>query len=394
MTVTRDTKLVRAAELSLRLHANGEVTWSSTSGTLRLGPRALELLLAFEHPRAFGEGLDAFVMRGERDFVEATSTALSLVRLGLLREEGAPTFAESTSPWEAATTHVAMLGDLRRTTSFVEALRDTVRPDDVVLDVGTGTGVLAVAAAKAGAAHVYAIEASRLANIAEAMAQANGVADRVTVVRGWSTRIDLPRRATVLVSETIGDDPLEERILEISADARRRLLTADARLIPSSLGLYAAPVEVPENLLQLLTVTPESAMRWKAATGIDFQTLVTADAGHLRSATLTPSEAKRCRMLGPSSHLLDVIPGQRAPTSSGTAAAHVTDTGTLHGLLLLFEARLTDSIRLTSDPRHTDVNHHWRTPLWLQPTPRMVTPGDILTLRWSSGAGTTRVEVT
>ena len=76
--------------------------------------------------------------------------------------------------------------------------------------------MLAVAAARAGARHVYAIEATPLAHEAREVVRANGLEDRVTVVEGWSTRISLPERASVAVSEILGSDALEERVLPCS----------------------------------------------------------------------------------------------------------------------------------------------------------------------------------
>ena len=68
-----------------------------------------------------------------------------------------------------------MLHDERRTGDYLAALAAAVRPSDVVLDIGTGSGVLAVAAAKAGARHVYAVEASDIADVAERVFAVNGV---------------------------------------------------------------------------------------------------------------------------------------------------------------------------------------------------------------------------
>ena len=81
-----------------------------------------------------------------------------------------------------------MLDDDRRTEAYLAALTKAVRPEDVVLDIGTGTGVLAVAAARAGARHVYAVEATDIADVAERVFTANGVGDRVTLIRGGRPR--------------------------------------------------------------------------------------------------------------------------------------------------------------------------------------------------------------
>ena len=63
----------------------------------------------------------------------------------------------------------------------------------------------------------------------------------VTLVPGWSRQIELPEPADLLVAEVIGNEPLEEEILETTLDARRRLLKPDARLIPHTLTLLARP---------------------------------------------------------------------------------------------------------------------------------------------------------
>ena len=88
-----------------------------------------------------------------------------------------------------------MLHDDRRTGDYLAALAEAVRPGDVVLDIGTGSGVLAVAAARAGARRVYAVEASDIAEVAERVFAANGVTDTVTLVPGWSREIELPEPA-------------------------------------------------------------------------------------------------------------------------------------------------------------------------------------------------------
>jgi predicted RNA methylase len=104
--------------------------------------------------------------------------------------------------------HLALLNDRRRTTSFLDTIATVVRPGDVVVDVGTGTGVLALAAARAGARHVYAIEMGGIADCAEGLFEASDASDRITLVRGRSLDVRLPERADVLVCELIGHAPL------------------------------------------------------------------------------------------------------------------------------------------------------------------------------------------
>ena len=106
--------------------------------------------------------------------------------INVLIEEGAlvePDAARGpTRGWADPVEHARMLHDDRRTGDYLTALREAVRPGDVVLDLGTGSGVLAVAAARAGARRVYAIEATDIAEVAERVFAANGVQDRVTLI--------------------------------------------------------------------------------------------------------------------------------------------------------------------------------------------------------------------
>ena len=118
--------------------------------------------------------------------------------------------------------------------------------DDVVVDIGTGTGILAIAAARAGAQHVYAIESGNIADVAQNLFEANGLADRITLIKGYSTKINLPERADVLVSEIIGDEPLEEEVLKVTMDHAEQIPQTQWRLLPCALQVFGLPVTIPE----------------------------------------------------------------------------------------------------------------------------------------------------
>jgi|SRR5215813_11552852 len=93
--------------------------------------------------------------------------------------------------------HASMLNDRRRTAGYLASIRDVVKPGDVVVDIGTGTGILAIAAVRAGARHVYAIEEAR---VARTLFEATGMTDHMTLIRGRSTEVRLPQRADVLTN--------------------------------------------------------------------------------------------------------------------------------------------------------------------------------------------------
>lgn len=141
--------------------------------------------------------------------------------------------------------HRVLLEDEARVGAFAAAIRAVVRPGDVVLEVGTGTGVLAVLAARAGARRVYAVERTGLAEVARAVARENGVASRVRVFEGEARGLRLPERADLLITETIGHLGVEEGLGAIVRDARRRHLKPEARVLPRRLRLLVAPVSLP-----------------------------------------------------------------------------------------------------------------------------------------------------
>jgi hypothetical protein len=226
MAIDANSRLQRVPDVRLQLGSAGAVQVEVSEGLLDCGPAALHVLQRFGQPATLRELAAEPAVSGQQ-WIDRLDAALALIRSGVLRDVAATeTVGESPgyefdNPWA----HIRMLEDAPRTAGFIRAIEAKVRPGDTVVDIGTGTGILAMAAARSGAKHVYAIEAGAIAGHAERVIAANGLADRISVLRGWSSTVSLPQRADVLVTETIGSDPLDERILETVADARRRLLT-------------------------------------------------------------------------------------------------------------------------------------------------------------------------
>lgn len=137
----------------------------------------------------------------------------------------------------------ALLEDETRNAAFQRAIAARVTPGCAVLDIGAGTGVWAIAAARLGAARVVAVEREPLLRpVIERLARENGVGDRVFVETTDSRRLRVSRRFDLVISETVGNEGLEEGIVEIFRDARRRFLKPRGHLVPEALSLMAVPV--------------------------------------------------------------------------------------------------------------------------------------------------------
>lgn len=140
--------------------------------------------------------------------------------------------------------HVPMVNDAPRNDAYEAAIKALVRPGDLVLEIGTGSGLLAMMAARAGATVVTCEAVPWIAETARKVIEANGLSDRITVVNTLSTALTvggvLPRRADLLLSEIVASDFLSERIIPAVADARERLLMPDARILPERGGVRCA----------------------------------------------------------------------------------------------------------------------------------------------------------
>ncbi|KAK3128361.1 hypothetical protein QOZ80_6BG0460520 [Eleusine coracana subsp. coracana] len=114
--------------------------------------------------------------------------------------------------------------------------------DKVVLDVGTGSGILAIWSAQAGARKVYAVEATNMAEHARELARANGVTDIVEVIQGTVEDIELPEKVDVIISEWMGYFLLRESMFDSVICARDRWLKPDGVMYPSHARMWLAPI--------------------------------------------------------------------------------------------------------------------------------------------------------
>lgn len=134
--------------------------------------------------------------------------------------------------------HVLMVRETARNDAYERAIRRAVRPGMRVLDIGAGTGLLAMMAARAGAAAVFTCESNpAIADAATEIIALNGYADRVSVLAKHSTAIDpvadLGGPVDLLISEVLASDLLGEGVLPTVVDAAARLLKPGGAMIPA-----------------------------------------------------------------------------------------------------------------------------------------------------------------
>jgi len=207
-----------------------------------LGPGARRLVEAIEGrpdlPRRLAEM--ALVLRGRGAGRDARALADAARRLApddpRLHELTEWSIRHQVPRW-----HFPLVHDAARNRAYADALNHFVEPGMTVFEIGTGTGLLAMLAARAGAAHVYTCESQpAVAAVAREIIARNGLAERITVLARNATELrlgeDLPARADLFVAEIVDNSLLGEGVLPLTEFARAELLTPDAILLPRAVG--------------------------------------------------------------------------------------------------------------------------------------------------------------
>ncbi len=147
--------------------------------------------------------------------------------------------------------HFPMMNDSVRNSGYEKALGAAIKKGDVVLDIGTGSGLLAMLAIRQGASRVITCEEiPMIARKAQEIIRLNGYSDRIQIINKRSTSLvvgkDFPERADVLVTEIFDDGLLGEGAFVAIEHARLNLLKTNARVIPSGVRVLAMCIESQE----------------------------------------------------------------------------------------------------------------------------------------------------
>ncbi|CAJ1024422.1 Protein (DUF1698)/Tellurite resistance protein TehB [Leishmania shawi] len=161
--------------------------------------------------------------------------------------------------------HMEMLKDYHRTTTYRDAIwrNAYMFKDKVVLDVGCGTGILSMFAARAGARKVIGIDCSNVAVQARQIVQDNGFSDIITIIQGKVEELDLDEKVDIIISEWMGYFLLYESMLNTVLYARDRWGASDVKILPSSANMYACGITDPQYVEQKFDI-------WNNVNGLDF----------------------------------------------------------------------------------------------------------------------------
>ncbi|NWR36591.1 ANM7 methyltransferase, partial [Tachuris rubrigastra] len=156
----------------------------------------------------------------------------------------------------ARSRYADMLHDKDRNVKYYQGIRAAVSrvkergEQAIVLDIGTGTGLLSMMAASAGADFCYAVEVFRpMANAAVKIVEKNGFSDKIKVINKHSTEVtvgpdgDMECRANILVTELFDTELIGEGALPTYEHAHKHLVQEGCEAVPHRATVYVQLVE-------------------------------------------------------------------------------------------------------------------------------------------------------
>jgi tetratricopeptide (TPR) repeat protein len=274
--------------------------------------------------------------------------------------------------------HFEMLADLSRNQGYEEAINRNVKAGQTVLDIGTGSGILSMMCARAGADKVYSCET--IADIAEAAQEVivdNGFEERIEIFHTRSNNLkvgkQLPEKADVLVSEILDTGLLGEGVLPALRHAKENLLKKGVTIIPKSAEIKGALVQ-SDHLRAIAPLKDLSGFDLKRFAM--FQKLESYQARHLNAI---PHQ-----FLTEEFHILPVDFYNLPPTASpdepnkSKITVKITQDGVLHALAFWFELDLDEKLRLSSGPKGEMI--HWGQAIYSLPKNKKVKAGEEITI--------------
>jgi protein arginine N-methyltransferase 1 len=233
-----------------------------------------------------------------------------------------------------------MLADAPRMDAYAAALRRTVKPDSVVMDLGCGPGVFALLACKLGARRVYAVERENVISLARETAAANGFADHIEFFEKLSTEITLSEPATIIISDLRGVLPWFQQHIPSIIDARARLLARGGVLIPRRDILWAAVVEAPDRYEEIVGPWQNNKYELDLSAGTRLVT------NNWRKTRIEPEQLLVEPVCWTTVDYYEV----ESPDIRAEISWRAPREGTAHGVAVWFDSDLVDGIGFSNHP--------------------------------------------
>ncbi|MHA1864602.1 MAG: 50S ribosomal protein L11 methyltransferase [Candidatus Thorarchaeota archaeon] len=228
----------------------------------------------------------------------------------------------------------SLLDHKSRIRKFRQAMERAIKPNEYVIDLGTGSGILAILAARLGA-RVTAIDANpESLKYARTAAKQNGVEENIEFVHTHFSDFKPEEKADVVICEMLSSVMLIEQQIPASRYAVKHLLKQNGKIIPQQVKLFVIPVQ-NESLWNRFHIEDLSFPRIPQTADVK-QSIDLADLQELEKFDLTKVSSESTRI---NKHL----------------EFEIVQSGTVHGILGMFESKLYDDIILTMEDGWRDL---------------------------------------
>ena len=270
-------------------------------------------------------------------------------------------------PW-----HFPMMNDTVRNDAYEKALKSALQNGGVVLDIGSGSGLLAMMAARHGASKVTTCElVEMVAEKAKVIIDRNGFSDKIQVINKLSTTlvagVDFPERADILVTEIFDNGLLGEHALVAIEHARKHLLKPNAQLIPCGARVYAMCIESSEIYKN---------HRVETISGFDLSPFNQFSSYEYSGYHLAKTDY---RALSATAPIFDFDFRKDAENKSVAIEFEVTQSGTCHAVVYWYELQLDPDTIISTAP-HLPQLSCWKQAVQLLPRPRDLVKGETFKL--------------
>ena len=257
-----------------------------------------------------------------------------------------------------------------RLSEYERAIAAGVRQGDVVLDLGTGSGMLAVLACRAGARRVFAVEASDAFQLGKLVTSATEFAGRIEFIHGTSQQVTPSESIDVIVCDIHDTFGLQPGGLASLCDARDRLLKPGGVLVPRATELMIAPVEATAFY------TREIDAWAQCVHGVDLAPVRPLAVSHVHAGRFDEEQL----LSAPSA--IGVIDFRHATSLyfCGSTTTTITRDGLAHGLCGCFVTTLADDICMGNVPGDSGRTNFAQAFFPLE-QPVTVAAGDVVSIR-------------
>jgi type II protein arginine methyltransferase len=266
-----------------------------------------------------------------------------------------------------------MMNDEVRNKAYSDALKLAVGDGDVVLDIGTGSGLLSLMAAASGAEQVITCETSRtIAEVAKEIININGYREKISVLNKKSTDlivgVDLPQRADLIISEIFSSEFVGEGVRTTILDANKRLLKKGGRMIPQSGKIRIALID---NSPEIFNNTSVASVH-----GFDLSKFNSISQNRFN---LKPRDNPLLLSNPEDAFNISLYDESEVVGEEKIIKLRVNQNGLCVGLIQWIWIHLYKEIEYENKPGENDS--HWATPIYLFDEPVVAKIGDVLEIK-------------